>query len=255
MASSERFGYEWDKYDFMLPQYEEQFLKWVTPLTKDDFKGKSVLDAGCGMGRNSYWPVQYGASKVVGFDMDDRSLNAARENLKKFDNVAIQYGEIHTYNPGEQFDIVFSIGVIHHLYNPEKALRNLVRYVKPGGRLLIWVYGYEGNEWVVKFVNPLRKALFSKLPLGIMHALTYIPSIPLYLYIKLFPQKSAYLNQLKGFSFKHIHSIAFDQLIPEVANYWTKEEATALLSDIDELHDVVVFSVNGLSWSVSAIKK
>jgi len=118
MASSERFGYEWDKYDFLLPQYEEQFLKWVYPLTKESFKDKIVLDAGCGMGRNSYWPLKYGAKFVYAFDLDERSINAAKENLKDFNNVEISYDNINNYSTREEVDIAFSIGVIHHLHQP-----------------------------------------------------------------------------------------------------------------------------------------
>lgn len=255
MASSDRFGYEWDKYDFMLPQYEEQFLKWIHPLTKEDFKGTVVMDAGCGMGRNSYWPLTYGARTVIAFDRDDRSLNAARENLKNFDNVQIAFGDIKTYRSPEPVDIAFSIGVVHHLRQPDVALRNLAASVKPGGKLLMWVYGYEGNEWIVRYINPIRKLITSKLPESVVHFLTYFCSVPLFVFLKLFPQRRPYLKQLKGFTFKHIHSIAFDQLIPEVANYWTKEEARKLFTDIPELTDVSIYPANVLSWTVIGTKR
>ena len=40
MASEDRFGYEWEKYSEILPQYENQFNNWIYPLTKADFKNK-----------------------------------------------------------------------------------------------------------------------------------------------------------------------------------------------------------------------
>ena len=69
-------------------------------------------------------------------------------------------------------DIVFSIGVIHHLEFPEKALKKMVKATKPGGKVIIWVYGLENNKWIVYFFNPLRKILFSKLPISITHHLS-----------------------------------------------------------------------------------
>ena len=60
MASEDRFGYEWDKYSDIYPDYEQQFLNWISPLDSEDFIGKDILDAGCGMGRNSYYALQYG---------------------------------------------------------------------------------------------------------------------------------------------------------------------------------------------------
>ena len=69
------------------------------------------------------------------------------------------------------FDLVFSIGVIHHLEYPEQALAQMVRAVKPGGRVLIWVYGRENNRWLVTVLDPLRRMLLSRLPIGMTHHL------------------------------------------------------------------------------------
>lgn len=59
-GSSERFGYEWQTYSEMLPQYEEQFRRWTVHLSPADWRDKSFLDVGCGMGRNSVWPMLQG---------------------------------------------------------------------------------------------------------------------------------------------------------------------------------------------------
>ena len=64
LGSQERFGYEWKKYSQIIPEYEKQFLKWISPIEKKDFAGKKILDAGCGIGRNSFWPLTYGAKEV-----------------------------------------------------------------------------------------------------------------------------------------------------------------------------------------------
>ena len=42
---------------------------------KNYWKGKDILDAGCGIGRNTYWPISYGAKSAIAFDMDDRTNN------------------------------------------------------------------------------------------------------------------------------------------------------------------------------------
>jgi hypothetical protein len=47
---------------------------------------------------------------------------------------------------------------------------------KPGGRVLIWVYGAENNGWIVNLLTPLRQALFSRLPIGFVHHLSLYPS-------------------------------------------------------------------------------
>jgi 2-polyprenyl-3-methyl-5-hydroxy-6-metoxy-1,4-benzoquinol methylase len=80
-GSPERFGYEWHHYPDLRPEYEEQFRRWTAHLRPDDWRGLSFLDVGCGMGRNSYWPMTYGAARGLAIDVDDRSLAAARRTL------------------------------------------------------------------------------------------------------------------------------------------------------------------------------
>ena len=59
------------------PEYEEQFRRWTAHLEPEDWCGLTFLDVGCGMGRNSYWPMSYGAAGELAIDVDDRSLAAA----------------------------------------------------------------------------------------------------------------------------------------------------------------------------------
>jgi len=255
MASEKRFGFEWNKYNEILPEYEHQFLNWTKPLKNSDYAGKRVLDAGCGMGRNSYWPASYGAKMVVGFDYDIRSVKSAKHNLAVFNNAEIIFNSIYDIDYNNEFDIVFSIGVIHHLKNPKLAISNLIKATSPGGRILIWVYSYEGNEWIVKYINPLRKIITSKLPVGIVHSISYLFSMPLYIFVKIFKGPSKYLKQLSKYSYAHIHSIVFDQLIPEIANYWTKEEAQDLFKFDDIKNLEILKPKNNMGWIVTCIKK
>lgn len=143
-------------------------MRWITPLNKNDFAGKRILDCGCGIGRNAYWALKYGAKEVVAFDYDRRTVSVCKKNLSEFNNAHVYYDSIYKIKYEEYFDIVFSIGVIHHLENPHLAVQNMVKAAKKGGTVLIWVYGYEGNEGIVKYVNPVRR-FFSKFPVGLTY--------------------------------------------------------------------------------------
>src|SRR6516162_5061547 len=101
------------------------------------------------MGRNSYWPLKYGATGGVAVDIDQRSLESARRNLKRFPRVQVMRASVYDLPFEDRFDLAFSIGVIHHLEHPVRALEVMVRAVKPGGRVLIWVYGRENNRWLI----------------------------------------------------------------------------------------------------------
>lgn len=89
-GSPERFGYEWDNYPEMRPEYEEQFLGWTPHMKPVDWRGVSFVDAGCGMGRNSYWPMRYGAARCLSIDVDHRSVNSARRTLASYPNATVQ---------------------------------------------------------------------------------------------------------------------------------------------------------------------
>jgi len=252
-GSTERFGYQWKIYNKIIPEYEEQFLKWVYPLKKADFIGKRVLDAGCGVGRNSFWPAKYGAKEVFAFDYDSRIVDVAKKNLLRFKNCNVTYDSIYSIPYQNYFDISLSIGVIHHLNKPREAIKNLVKATRKKGKVLIWIYGYKGNEWIVRYINPIR-TITSRIPSLLTRLVAYGFSLPLFAYLKLFRQKRPYLQQISKFRFWHVHCIVLDQLIPKIANYWTEKEARRLFEN-QGLEDVKVFPVNGMSWTVIGKKK
>jgi predicted RNA methylase len=94
MSSQQRFGYEWDRYSWVSENYQGQFRNWTAPLAESFWKDKRVLDVGCGMGRNSYWPMRWGARSVTAFDYDERSVARAKETLKEFPSATVLYKSV-----------------------------------------------------------------------------------------------------------------------------------------------------------------
>jgi SAM-dependent methyltransferase len=252
-GSPDRFGYSWDRYAEILPEHEEQFRRWTAPLRREDWQGRRFLDAGCGIGRNSYWPMSYGAAGAVAIDVDDRTLARARANLAGFPTVEVRRQSIYEIEEENGFDIAFSIGVIHHLEFPERAVARMVRAAKPGGRVLIWLYGRENNGWIVHVFDPLRTALFSRMPLGLVHALSWPLTAILWLMLRLGLRRLAYFRLIRAFSFHHLRAIVFDHMIPRIARYYTRDEAIALCASAG-LEQIEAFSVNEMSWSVCGRK-
>lgn len=252
-GSPERFGYEWAKYNELRPDYETQFRKWTPFLRPDDWRGKSVLDVGCGTGRNSYWPLQYGAASAAAIDVDVQSLDVARRNLAPFANAEVLQRSAYDIGFEDRFDIAFSIGVIHHLEHPEIALQQMVGSVKAGGEVLIWVYGLENNEWIVRYADPIRKALFSWLPIGLVHHLSVYPSAVLWLLLRCGFGRTEYFDLIRTFSFRHLRSIVFDQMLPKIANYWPRATVIKLMEDAG-LENVRLQWVNEISWAAIGTK-
>jgi len=104
------------------------------------FRGRSVLDGGCGDGRFSHALCRLGA-RVMSVDMSESGVRQASRNCAAFPDHRAKRANLLTLDLGEEFDLVFSFGVAHHTGDTELALTNLARHVKPGGYLTMMIYG------------------------------------------------------------------------------------------------------------------
>jgi SAM-dependent methyltransferase len=247
------FGYEWAIYREIIPLHKKQFLGWISPLELSFFKGKSFMDAGCGIGRNSLWPLEAGAASGYAFDFDERTVAVARENLKDHPNCRVAYQSIYDLESEDEFDVAYCIGVVHHLRDPRKAVERLARAVKPGGTLILWVYAHEGNEAYLLWFNPLRKLVTSRIPLRMTLYISRVLTAFLKLYL-LLPHKNEYLKRLKERTYRHTEAMVFDQLIPEIAHYWRKEEVLGLVDGL-QLDVASLTHTDGISWTLVAQKR
>ena len=189
-------------------------------------------------------------AELVVWTSGEADLTTFRRDLDRSDHPSVRHYEI---TEAETFDIAFSIGVVHHLSDPDAAVARLTRAVKPGGDVLVWLYGRENNGWIVHLFNPLRRALFSRLPLRFVHALSLPLSALLWCALRLGLPPGAYYRLIRKFSFEHLRAIVFDHMIPRIALYYTRAEAEALLRRAG-LTEIQVTWVNENSWSVRGRK-
>ena len=162
---AESFGLQWKTFsreqldDDQLSDSESR-LRRETGLFPEQLAGKIILDAGCGMGRFLDVVSRGGAALAVGVDLSS-AVNTAAANLSDRDNVLIIKGDIFRlpFRRGS-FDVVFSIGVLHHTPSTEQAFRALVPLVKPGGEIAISVYAATMKPGVGWAVNMFRRRFF-----------------------------------------------------------------------------------------------
>lgn len=155
---ADSFGYQWKQFrktqldDASRNFSEPDFVKKIG-LKPEDLKGKLVLDVGCGMGRFAEVATRWGAH-VVGIDLS-AAAEVAAENLSDRDFVAFQADVFALPFLPETFDCIYSMGVLHHTPDCEKAFKTLPQYLKPGGTIAVWLYsGY--NKWY-RFSDQYRK--------------------------------------------------------------------------------------------------
>ncbi len=152
--TQERFGHEWMNYPGAMPEDRQIFLD-ETQVPEQDWKGKKILDGGCGMGRYSRVAHELGAITVA-LDLSP-ALIRLQDVVKDSDRMHLVQGNL--MKPPfrkEIFDIVYSIGVIHHTPSAKETFGQLSKLVKPQGRLSVWVYGAPGSCKNFK-TNPLRE--------------------------------------------------------------------------------------------------
>src|SRR6266566_3950357 len=68
-ATAENFGWQWQHFTQTEELYAEQFLGWIAPVRPEFFKGKVVLEGGCGKGRHTQLAAEWGAREVIGVDL------------------------------------------------------------------------------------------------------------------------------------------------------------------------------------------
>lgn len=260
------FGWEWNRFDELRPHYHQQFLDWIQPLRPEDFHQKLVVEGGCGKGRHSTLAAAYGAREVFSIDLGS-AVEAAFRNTRPMRAVHVIQGDLARLPLKRCAELAFSVGVLHHLPDPEPGFRSLVDSLVPGGRIAVWVYGREGNEWIVDYVDPVRTRVASRLPRALLYELSrplgYLVAAaskgvyrPLDrdatrpLFDKLFYGK--YLSYIADFPPREIHSIVFDQLVTPVAHYLSREQVEHWFRDA-RLEQVSVARHNANSWRAQAV--
>ncbi|HJR08943.1 MAG TPA: methyltransferase domain-containing protein [Pyrinomonadaceae bacterium] len=262
-ATAENFGWQWQHFTQEDARYDEQFRGWLAPVTPEFFKDKLVLEGGCGKGRHTQLAAQWGARDVIGVDLSG-AVETAFAATRALSNAHIVQADIyHLPLRRRAFDYAFSVGVLHHLPRPRAGFVALSTRVRCGGHLSAWVYGAENNEWITRFVSPLRERVTSRIDRRSLLHLSKLPAAAMYAATKLLYaplNRSArgaalarhlfyndYLKAIAGFGWREQHTIVFDHLVAPTAFYISRAEFEDWWREI-EATDVEIGWHNRNSW-------
>lgn len=100
-----------------------------------------ILDAGCGTGEYARSFARLGGH-VTGVDVSRRALMTAEAIDRELGSPPVVYRHANFLElpDGQRFDIILSLGVLHHTPDPAHGFRSLVRRLRPGGYLLVGLY-------------------------------------------------------------------------------------------------------------------
>jgi SAM-dependent methyltransferase len=178
------FDYQWRE----LPEADallsdEWFRSNVTRIITDEllclrpewFRGKRILDAGCGTGRWTVGLLELGA-EVTAVDFSEHALGQVRANVaehctaEELARLRTQQADLLSLPPGlveERFDCVFSFGVLHHTGDTRAALRSISRVVADDGVIFLYLYGQESVNKIAWARLGLERLLLAPLPFAL----------------------------------------------------------------------------------------
>ncbi|GIW59911.1 MAG: hypothetical protein KatS3mg087_0977 [Patescibacteria group bacterium] len=140
-----------------------------------------VLDAGGGDGFYTKLVHSLSAAQITLFDFDPRALDSARQNLQGLDRIAIQQGSVMELPfPDNTFDKIICTEVLEHVPDDNLAMRELLRVLKPGGKLAVTVpnhnfpFLWDPVNWIAQniFHKPIKKSPFDDFFAGIWYGHT-----------------------------------------------------------------------------------
>ena len=256
------FGEQWTRHPEIDPAYDSS-PEMLADVLGPDFpasalRGAVVAEIGAGMGRIVKMLIEAGVAHVHALEPSAAVEALWRNTAPWADRVSILECRGDELPSEPKLDAVLSIGVIHHIVDPAPVMAAALAALKPGGRVLIWLYGHEGNGLYLAVVLPFRR-LSSRLPAWALDALSHlgvwllqpyllacraVPRLPL----------GRYMRDVFGrCSYETRRMVIYDQLNPAYAKYYKKDEAVALLATAGFV-DIRAYHRHGYSWTVVGAK-
>ena len=258
------FGYQWTTFSEMSCDFGDNFWNYLYPSTPESFEGRVGLDAGCGFGRHIYHAATY-AKRMVGMDFS-QAIESTYENTKHLTNVDLVQADIYSppFAPGS-FDFVYSVGVLHHLPDPENGVRTLVPLVKDDGAFSLWVYSK--TRWAINYGLEALRSLTTRLPLPFVKLLSFVGAlldryafvVP-YQILRHLPFIGPALEKVtpprvKNYSqypFQVLYADWFDRLAAPIRFYYNEDEVSELMESVG-LSAVTVSSTGNYGWRARGI--
>jgi SAM-dependent methyltransferase len=224
-------------------------------LQISDLRGLRAADVGSGTGRIARMLLEGGAEHVIALEPSS-AIEILRRNLRSYGGrVEAMQATGDRLPAGLGLDLVISYGVIQFIPDPGPTLRAAREALRPGGRLVIWVYGREGLGPYLLAVRALR-GVTTRLPHSLLSALCSALNLGLDAYIPLcrilpLPLRSYALGTLARLERSQRKLVIYDQLNPSYVRFYTGDEIRAAVAAAG-FSDVRLHHRRGYSWTVLA---
>ena len=231
----------------MLIDYFPSFFKL------EEINNKIIAEVGSGNGRVLRTLLSFNPKKIFAIEPSSNGYAIISNSLKKYSNLKIIHTDGAQFKTEEKCDFIFSIGVIHHIKEPIDVLINIKENLKPKGKVIIWVYGYENNIFYI-FIYKILSSITKKMPNFFLYWLSSILNILIQPYIFLckylnLPLKNYLIKVFSKCGWSKRKDIIFDQLNPAYAKYYKKEEIEKELISAGFVN-LKFYHRHGYSWTI-----
>ena len=115
---------------------------------------KTVLEFGCGTGWLSNTISYYYKKEITAIDFTKKAIDLASKISKSMKlNVNYEVCDIFNYKDVKKYDLVVSLGVLHHTIDCRKAFKKITKFVKPNGHIYIGLYHLYGRRPMLNFLQ------------------------------------------------------------------------------------------------------
>jgi SAM-dependent methyltransferase len=179
------FGANWQA--FSAEHVDERRIALAVRSLQDllgcaDLGGATVLDVGCGSGIFAIAAQRIGAGRVLGVDINPRSISASEQNLARLvPGAPVTFRLASALDSAAmaslgQFDLVYAWGSLHHTGAMWQAISNTAGLVVPGGTLVLAIYNrhstspvWRAIKWLYNRVPPLVQRAMATLFAGVIY--------------------------------------------------------------------------------------
>lgn len=149
-------------------RYSEEYYGyeyWRTLLNPPAWKGKRILEVGCGVGTDLIQFAKEGA-EASGLDLTQSAIDLAKKRFPLYNLTAdLRVGDAENLPfPDDYFDLSYSFGVIHHTPNTQKAVDELYRVTRKGGKVKVMLYHTRSLNTVILLLRKYKNKELRKMP-------------------------------------------------------------------------------------------